>query len=114
MSLFTLAVIGGIGLGLSITGWIEHNPHLDSMAMDPMDPDDVMISPSNRPAKVLNSSLIYSCFSLYLILIPIVMTETRGPVILMRIARKKRKETRDERYRAKGDVRIFSPCMCFI
>lgn len=29
MALFTLVVVGGVGLGPVATGWIEQNPHLE-------------------------------------------------------------------------------------
>jgi len=69
--------------------------------MDSMGPDDVTISPLQSTCPSAKPVSKYSCFSLCLILIPIVMTETRSAVLLMRIARKKRKETGDERYRAR-------------
>lgn len=82
MSLFALAVIGGIGLGPSITGWIEHNPRLEWRWIQWIQ----MI-----------------CFSLCLIGIPLVMSETRSAVLLMRMAKKKRKETGNPNYKAKGE-----------
>jgi hypothetical protein len=47
------------------------------------------------------SYLLHSVTGIYLVLIPVTMKETRGSVLLTRLARKLRRETGNHRYRAR-------------
>ncbi|KAF8624022.1 hypothetical protein AX17_007228 [Amanita inopinata Kibby_2008] len=79
MAIFTVAAVGGTGLGPVIGGWIEYNKHLEWRWIQWI-------------------QLIY--YSTYLIL-TLFMKETRSGVILTRLAKNIRKETGDNRYRAR-------------
>ncbi|KAF8330493.1 MFS polyamine transporter [Amanita rubescens] len=79
MALFSLAAIGGAGLGPLMSGWIEVNPHLGWRWIQWI-------------------QMMYT--GIYFIL-SFFMQETRSGVLLTRLAKKIRKETGDKRYRAR-------------
>ncbi|KAE9388526.1 MFS polyamine transporter [Gymnopus androsaceus JB14] len=80
MSFFAVAAIGGTGFGPVYAGWVEMNPRLEWRWIQWI-------------------QMIITGF--YLLLVPIIMKETRSSIILTRIAKKIRKETGDHRYRAR-------------
>ncbi|KAJ7623750.1 MFS polyamine transporter [Roridomyces roridus] len=80
MALFSVAAIGGTGIGPVVAGWIEMNPKLEWRWIQWI---QMMICGA------------------YSVLVPVIMRETRSSILLMRLAKKIRKETGDERYRAK-------------
>ncbi|GBE86348.1 MFS general substrate transporter [Sparassis latifolia] len=80
MSMFTTAAIGAIGLGPVASGWIEQNRHLEWRWIQ----------------------WIHVIFSGVFVLLNLtLMKETRASVLLVRLAKKMRKETGDHRYRAR-------------
>ncbi|KAF9005034.1 MFS polyamine transporter [Cyathus striatus] len=80
MAWFSVAAIGGNGLGPFVAGWIENNPKLGW--------------------RWIQWTQMMICGA-YLVLVPFILTETRASVLLTRIAKKLRKETGDNRYRAR-------------
>lgn len=80
MALFSVAAMGGSGLGPVAAGWIEMNPHLGWRWIQWI---QMIIS------------------GVFFCVVPFVMSETRSPVLLTRAAKKIRKETGDQRYRAR-------------
>ncbi|KAJ3729937.1 MFS polyamine transporter [Lentinula guzmanii] len=80
MSLFAVAAVGGTGLGPIYAGWIEMNSRLQWRWIQWI-------------------QMIITGF--YLILVPIIMKETRSSIILIRIAKRMRKKTGNPRYRAR-------------
>ncbi|KAG6809793.1 hypothetical protein H0H92_014722 [Tricholoma furcatifolium] len=80
MSIFALAALGGTGIGPLIAGWIEMNPRLEW-----------------RWIQWIQMII----FGAYFITIPLVLTETRSAILLTRLAKKMRKETGNNRYRAR-------------
>ncbi|KAJ8586462.1 MFS general substrate transporter [Rhizopogon salebrosus TDB-379] len=82
MSLYALGIIASMGLGPTIAGWIEANP---SMGWRWIQWIHVIVS------------------GMYVVSVLLFMTETRSTVILTRIARQVRKNTRDSRYRARAE-----------
>ncbi|TFK39513.1 MFS polyamine transporter [Crucibulum laeve] len=94
MSLFSLVAVGGNGIGPFIAGWIEMNPKLGWRWIQWV---QMMIC------------------AVYLVLIPFMMTETRSSVLLTRLAKKMRKDTGDNRYRARvEDERASLRTLIFI
>ncbi|KAF9038954.1 MFS polyamine transporter [Hymenopellis radicata] len=88
MAIFTAAAISGTGFGPMIAGWIEENADLEW--------------------KWIEWVLMMIC-AIFIILLPIVMKETRASIVLRGIARKTRKETGNPRYRAR--VEVEGPCL---
>ncbi|TFK52049.1 MFS general substrate transporter [Heliocybe sulcata] len=82
MSIFAFAAIASSGLGAACTGWIEQNPHLEWRWIQWV-------------------SLIVA--GVYVLMIPLLMKETRSAVLLTRLAKKLRKETGNHRYRARAE-----------
>ncbi|KAF8074571.1 MFS polyamine transporter [Lyophyllum atratum] len=82
MSVFVLIAIGGTGLGPVYAGWIELNPHLGW--------------------RWIQWIQMILC-AIYLVLLPLVLKETRSSVLLTRLAKKMRKETGDDRYRSRAE-----------
>lgn len=80
MSIFALAAIGGTGIGPVVAGWVEMNPRLEWRWIQ------------------WYQMII---FSLFFVLAPILLKETRSSVLLVRLAKKIRKETGNDRYRAR-------------
>lgn len=80
MSIFAFFALGGTGFGPVYSGWIEMNPKLEWRWIQWI---HIIISAG------------------YLLLLPLVMRETRSSIILTRIAQKLRKTTGDHRYRAR-------------
>ncbi|KAF9078033.1 MFS polyamine transporter [Rhodocollybia butyracea] len=80
MSLFAVAAIGGTGFGPLYAGWVQMNPKLEWRWIQWI-------------------QMIITAFDL--LLVPIIMTETRSSVILMGIAKRMRQETGNWRYRAR-------------
>ncbi|KAJ7463631.1 major facilitator superfamily domain-containing protein [Mycena latifolia] len=80
MSIFALAALTGTGIGPIVGGWIEMNAKLEWRSVQWV-------------------QIIYC--SIYSVLVLLVMRETRMSILLARLARKMRKETGDERYRAR-------------
>ncbi|KAF8884049.1 MFS polyamine transporter [Gymnopilus junonius] len=80
MSIFSVIALGGTGLGPVFAGWIEMNPKLEW--------------------RWIQWIQMIIC-ALFLVLLPFVMRETRSSVLLMRIARKLRKETGNHHIRAR-------------
>ncbi|KAF9517811.1 hypothetical protein BS47DRAFT_1371243 [Hydnum rufescens UP504] len=75
MSLYATSVVLPIGLGPVIAGWIENNRHLEW--------------------RWIGTSGVYWLILFFL------MEETRGPVLLVRQAKRLRKESGDNRYRTR-------------
>ncbi|EPQ56672.1 MFS polyamine transporter [Gloeophyllum trabeum ATCC 11539] len=82
MSFFAVAAIGASGLGPAASGWIEMNHRLGWRWIQWV-------------------HLIIT--GIYVVMIPILMKETRSAVLLTRLARKLRKETGNHRYRARAE-----------
>jgi MFS family permease len=98
MSLYALGIIASMGLGPTIAGWIEANP---SMGWRWIQWIHVMCGViSFRLIPVYHSC---SVSGMYVVSVLLFMTETRSTVILTRIARQVRKDTRDSRYRARAE-----------
>ncbi|KZV74466.1 MFS general substrate transporter [Peniophora sp. CONT] len=87
MAMFSLTAIAGTGMGPVAAGWIEANPHLQW-----------------RWIQYIHIIAAGLCF----IFVLFFMKETRAPVILTRRAKKLRKETGDERYRARAEEELPS------
>ncbi|KIJ15139.1 Drug:H+ antiporter-1 family protein [Paxillus involutus ATCC 200175] len=83
MSLFAFSSLFSIGLGSVIGGVIESEPHLGWRWVQWI---HVMVS------------------FLFVVLVLIVMSETRSSIILTQMARSKRKITRDNRHKAKAEI----------
>ncbi|PCH44464.1 MFS general substrate transporter [Wolfiporia cocos MD-104 SS10] len=80
MASFAAAAIGATGVGCVSAGWIEQNSHLGWRWIQ----------------------WIHAIFSgVFVICVPIFMKETRVSVLLVRLAKKMRKETGDHRIRAR-------------
>lgn len=80
MSLYAFSAVAATGFGPLVAGWIEANPHLEWRWIQ----------------------WIHAMFSgAYFILVVIYMRETRVAIITARLARKMRKETGSDRYRAR-------------
>lgn len=98
MSLFAVAALGGTGLGPVVAGWVEMNPRLEWRWIQWIQ----MMYKRLFPWPLLtNTKCICSACSIYLVLVPIVLTETRTAVLITRIAKKMRRETGNKRYRAR-------------
>ncbi|KIM88106.1 hypothetical protein PILCRDRAFT_62793 [Piloderma croceum F 1598] len=82
MSIYSLAAVGGTGLGPAVAGWVELNPRLQW-----------------RWIQWIHMILTGAV----LLLVIVLMKETRSTIILTRLARKLRKETGDKRYRARAE-----------
>ncbi|KAI4527333.1 fungal hydrophobin [Schizophyllum commune Loenen D] len=80
MALFSVTSIGATGLGPVAAGWVEMNPSLGWRWIQWI-------------------SMIIS--GAYVCILPFVMSETRSPVLLTRLAKKLRRESKDKRYRAR-------------
>ncbi|KAG6910048.1 hypothetical protein DXG01_013494 [Tephrocybe rancida] len=80
MSLFALTALGGTGIGPAFAGWIEMNSRLGW-----------------RWIQWIQMII----FGVYTLLLPVVMRETRSVILLMKLAKKMRKETGENRYRAR-------------
>lgn len=80
MSMLSGGLICGIGIGPVVAGWVEMNPHLGWKWIQWL-------------------HVIF--FSAFLVLVPIFLRETRTPVLLTRLAKKIRKDTGNDRYRAR-------------
>ncbi|KAH7908595.1 major facilitator superfamily domain-containing protein [Hygrophoropsis aurantiaca] len=82
MSIFALAAVASTGLGPVISGWVDANPHLGWRWIQ----------------------WIHAMFTgAYFLCVLVFMKETRSTIILTRLARKIRKETGNERYRARAE-----------
>ncbi|KAI0917889.1 hypothetical protein AcV5_002713 [Taiwanofungus camphoratus] len=80
IALFSTSSIGGIGVGCLAAGWIEQNHRLQWRWIQ----------------------WIYVIFTgLFVVCVPLFMRETRASVLLVRLAKKMRKETGDRRIRAR-------------
>ncbi|KAF7317701.1 Drug transporter [Mycena kentingensis (nom. inval.)] len=80
MSIFSLAALSGTGVGPVWAGWVEMDPRLEW--------------------RWIHWIQMINCGA-YSILVPIIMRETRSSILLTRLAKKLRKETGDNRYRAR-------------
>ncbi|KAF8159888.1 MFS polyamine transporter [Crassisporium funariophilum] len=80
MAIFALTAVGGTGLGPVVAGWIEMNPKLEWKWIQWI---QMIIA------------------AIYLVLVPLVMRETRSSILLTKIARRLRKKSGDHRYRAR-------------
>ncbi|KAF9525113.1 MFS polyamine transporter [Crepidotus variabilis] len=80
MSAFSLSAIGGASLGPVFSGWVEMNPRLQWRWIQWI------------------QLIICGC---YLVILPFVLKETRSSILLTKIAKKLRKETGDNIYRAR-------------
>ncbi|KIK62083.1 hypothetical protein GYMLUDRAFT_42522 [Collybiopsis luxurians FD-317 M1] len=80
MSLFAVAAIGGTGVGPVYAGWVEVNQRLQWRWIQWI---EMIIT------------------AVYLLVMPLILRETRSSVILMKIVKKMRKETGDQRYRTR-------------
>ncbi|KAJ7233034.1 MFS polyamine transporter [Mycena rebaudengoi] len=94
MAIFSIAAMGGTGLGPVAAGWVEMNPKLEW--------------------RWIQWIQMIIC-GVYSILVPIIMTETRSSILLTRLAKKIRKDTGDNRYRARiEDERASLTTLIFI
>ncbi|PBK65970.1 MFS polyamine transporter [Armillaria solidipes] len=94
MTVFTVAAIGGTGVGPMMAGWIEMNQRLEW--------------------KWIQWIQMMIC-GIYIALFPLIMKETRSSILLTRLAKKIRKETGDNRYRARvEDERTSLGTLIFI
>ncbi|KAJ6616963.1 MFS polyamine transporter [Mycena sp. CBHHK59/15] len=94
MAIFSVAALGGTGLGPVAAGWIEMNPKLEWRWIQWI------------------QMIICGAYS---ILVPMIMRETRSSILLTRLAKKIRKETGDHRYRARiEDERASLSTVIFI
>ncbi|PBK98999.1 MFS polyamine transporter [Armillaria gallica] len=94
MTFFTAAAIGGTGVGPIMAGWIEMNQRLEW--------------------KWIQWIQMMMC-GIYIVLLPLIMKETRSSILLTRLAKKIRKETGDKRYRARvEDERASLHTLIFI
>ncbi|KAF7289098.1 Drug transporter [Mycena chlorophos] len=94
MAIFSVAAVGGTGLGPVAAGWIEMNPHLGW--------------------RWIQWIQMIHC-GVYCIFVPLLMRETRSSILLTRLAKKLRKETGDKRYRARvEDERADLATLIFI
>ncbi|KAK0444803.1 MFS polyamine transporter [Armillaria borealis] len=94
MTFFTAAAIGGTGVGPIMAGWIEMNQRLEW--------------------KWIQWIQMMIC-GIYIVLVPLIMKETRSSILLTRLAKKIRKETGDKRYRARvEDERASLRTLIFI
>ncbi|EIM86546.1 MFS general substrate transporter [Stereum hirsutum FP-91666 SS1] len=82
MSIFTLTAISGVAVGPVAAGWIDMDPRLGWRWI--------------QWIHAIAAGLL--CFGIW-----IFMKETRGSIILTRLAKKTRKETGDTRYRARAE-----------
>lgn len=100
MSFFAVAAVGGTGFGPIYAGWVEMNPRLQWRWIQWI---QMMYVTYLRTYFDLESlpSHIFSITGFYLVLVPLIMKETRSSIILMRIAKRMRKETGNPRYRAR-------------
>ncbi|KAJ7498000.1 MFS polyamine transporter [Mycena galericulata] len=80
MAIFSVAALGGTGVGPVVAGWVEMNPRL--------------------AWRWIQWIQMIIC-GVYSIIVPLVMRETRSSILLVRLAKKIRKETGDHRYRAR-------------
>ncbi|EPT01012.1 hypothetical protein FOMPIDRAFT_1121546 [Fomitopsis schrenkii] len=80
MASFAAAAIGATGVGSLMAGWIEQNPHLQW-----------------RWIQWIHAIIA----GIFVICVQVFMKETRASVLLVRIAKKMRKETGNHRYRAR-------------
>jgi len=100
MSLYALAIVASTGLGPTIAGWIEANPSLEWRWIQWVHVMYRMIS-FHLALFFYHSS---SVSGVYFVSVLLLMTETRSTVILTRMARKVRKDTGDDRYRARAEI----------
>ncbi|KAF9444904.1 MFS general substrate transporter [Macrolepiota fuliginosa MF-IS2] len=80
MAIFSVAALGGNGIGPAVAGWVSMNPRLGWRWIQWI---QLMVA------------------GLYLVLLPFLLKETRSTVLLTRMAKKLRKKTGDPRYRAR-------------
>jgi hypothetical protein len=98
MSMFSVCAIGGTGIGPVVGGWIEANRHMGWRWIQWI---NVMYDASAACWTTRFTCLGDSSSSgANLVAICLIMKETRSSIILTRLARKQRKETGDNRYRA--------------
>ncbi|KAJ7095471.1 MFS polyamine transporter [Mycena crocata] len=94
MAIFSVAALGGTGLGPVVAGWVELNPKLEW--------------------RWIQWIQMIIC-GVYSLVVPLVMRETRSSILLARLAKKIRKETGDNRYRARiEDERASLATLIFI
>ncbi|KAF8166561.1 MFS polyamine transporter [Mycena galopus ATCC 62051] len=94
MAIFSLAALGGSGLGPLAAGWIEMNNRLQW--------------------RWIQWIQMIIC-GVYSLAVPLVMRETRSSILLTRLAKKLRKETGNLRYRARiEDQRASLTSLIFI
>jgi MFS family permease len=99
MSIFSLCIMASTGLGSVMGGFIEQYPNLQWRWIQWISLMYVLFSygmmqPLDRH---------FSLASALSVAIPVFLEETRSTVLLMRIAKKMRKETGDQRYRARAE-----------
>lgn len=99
MSIFTAAAIGGNGLGPIAGGWIEMNPHLGWRWIQWI--HTMYIHFSGLHYSRLIPLYVHRLTGAYLILVLAIMKETRSSILLTQLAKKLRKSTGDNRYRAR-------------
>ncbi|KAJ6580957.1 MFS polyamine transporter [Mycena capillaripes] len=94
MAIFSLAAIGGTALGPLAAGWVEMNPKLGW--------------------RWIQWIQMIIC-GVYSLIVPVVMRETRSSILLTRVAKRIRKETGDNRYRARiEDERASLTSLIFV
>ena len=99
MSIFSLMAVGGTGFGPVYAGWIEINPNLEWKWIQWILMMQVIPRLTGKIGILKKSQRRISAF--YLVLLSLVMRETRKSIILTRMAKSLRKITGDHRYRAR-------------
>jgi MFS family permease len=98
MSIYSLAAVGGTGLGPVAAGWVEMNHRLQWRWIQWIHMMFVVLFTT-----FTHSLISCSLTGVILALVAAVMKETRSTIILIRLAKKLRKETGDCRYRARAE-----------
>ncbi|KAJ7249547.1 major facilitator superfamily domain-containing protein, partial [Mycena haematopus] len=94
MAIFSVAALGGSGLGPLAAGWVETNPKLQW--------------------RWIQWIQMIIC-GVYSLAVPLIMRETRSSILLTRLAKNLRKETGNHRYRARiEDQRASLTSLIFI
>jgi len=99
MSIYSLAAVGGTGLGPVAAGWVEMNPHLQWRWIQWI---HMMFVVSFTTFLLL--LILSSLTGTILVLVVAVMKETRSTIILIKLAKKLRQDTGDHQYRARAEV----------
>jgi len=107
MAIFSVAAIGGTGIGPVAAGWIEANPRFEWRWIQYLHAMSVfhVVAISGL---WLNEPYFCRATALCFVLCVIFMKETRNSVILTKRAKKLRKDTGDERFKAAAELELPS------